>query len=195
MTGWPALVADLALQTLRDPRGAVRRVIALDPPMEARWLALLLVTVLAVLVTRASLLAMPVAGEPGFIALVADPLVGVPAQAVSLVVAAAAIAGIGRLFGGRGTFADAILVVAWVEFLMTLAQAAELVVMFLVPPLGMLLVLAVLALFLWIVVNAVAELHGFRSLLKVSLGLALGFVVVVVFLATLLAALGILPAV
>lgn len=193
MTGWPALVAELARQTLRDPRGGVRWLLVLGLPMEARWLALLLVTVLAVIVTRLSLMAMPVAGDPGVIALVADPLVGVPVQAISLVVAAAAIAGIGRLFGGRGTFADALLVVAWVEFLMTLAQAGELVVMFLVPPLGAVLVLAVLALFLWIVVNAIAELHGARSLLKVFLGLVLGFVIVVVALATLLAVFGILP--
>lgn len=193
MTGWPALVADLARQTLRDPRGGVRGLLALDPPVEARWLALLLVTVLAVLVTRISLMAMPVAGDPGVIALVADPLVGVPVQAASLVIAAAAIAGIGQVFGGRGSFADALLVVAWVEFLMTLAQAGELVVLLLVPPLGAVLVLAVLAFFLWIVVNAVAELHGFRSLIKVFLGLALGFVTVVVALATLLAVLGILP--
>src|SRR5690606_33420050 len=55
MTGLPALVADLARQTMRDPRGGVRRLLALDLPMEARWIALLLVTVLAVLVTRLSL--------------------------------------------------------------------------------------------------------------------------------------------
>ncbi len=59
MTGLPALVADLARQTMRDPRGGVRRLLAMDLPMEARWIALLLVTVLAVLVTRLSLVFLP----------------------------------------------------------------------------------------------------------------------------------------
>lgn len=195
MTGFPALVADLARQTMRDPRAGIRRLLALDPPMEARWIGLLLVTVLAVFVTRLSLLLLPPAGDPGFLALVADPVVGVPAQGLSLVIAATAIAGIGQRLGGRGRFADALLVVAWLEFLMTLAQMAELFVMLLVPPLGAILVLAVLAWFLWVVVNAVAELHGFRNLFLVFLGLVLGFVAVVFALATLLALLGLLPAV
>lgn len=195
MTGLPALVADLARQTMRDPRGGVRRLLALDLPMEARWIALLLVTVLAVLVTRLSLVLLPPGGDPGFLALVGDPFVGIPAQGLSLLIAAAAIAVIGQRFGGQGTFADALLVVAWVEFLMTVAQTAELVVMVILPPLGAVLVLAVLAWFVWIVVNAVAELHGFRNLILVFLGLLAGFVAVVFALALLLSLLGILPVV
>lgn len=195
MTGFPASVTDLAWQTMREPRAGIRRLLALDPPMEARWIGLLLVTVLAVFVTRLSLLLLPPTGDPGFLALVADPVVGLPAQGLSLVIAAAAIAGIGQRLGGRGRFADALLVVTWLEFLMTLAQMCELVVMLLVPPLGAVLVLAVLAWFLWVVVNAVAELHGFRNLFLVFLGLVLGFVAVVFAIATLLALLGLLPAV
>lgn len=192
MTGWPALLADLGRETLSTPRAGTRRLLAMDVPMEARWLGLLLVTVLAVLVTRASLLLMPPGAEPGFLAILADPFVGVPAQALSLVVAAAAIAGIGRAFGGRGGFADALLVILWIEFLMTVAQVAELAVMLAVPPIGAILAFAVLAWFLWVIVNAIAELHGFRNLVLVSLGLVGGFVAVVVTLAVLLSALGIL---
>ncbi|MBC7142708.1 MAG: hypothetical protein H5U18_11250, partial [Rhodobacteraceae bacterium] len=51
MSGLVDLLGDLARQTFRDPQGAARRLIAIDPPMEARWLALLLVGVLAVLET------------------------------------------------------------------------------------------------------------------------------------------------
>lgn len=193
MTGLPALVADLARQTMRDPRGGVRRLLAMDLPMEARWIALLLVTVLAVLVTRLSLVFLPPGGEPAFLALVADPFVGVPVQGLSLLIAVVAIAVIGQRFGGRGGFADALLVVAWVEFLMTVVQTAELLVMLIVPPLGAVLVLAVLAWFVWIVVNAVAELHGFWNLILVFLGLVGGFVAVVFALALLLSLLGILP--
>lgn len=193
MTGWTGYLAALARETLRDPRGGIRALLALDPPREARWLALLLVAVLSVLTVRLTLLAMPAAGDPGFLLLVADPMLGVPAQALSLVVAAAAIAIIGQRFGGRGSFADALLTVVWIEFLMVLAQAAELMLMLAVPFLGGLMALAVLALALWITVNAVAELHGFQNLLMVFFGLALGFAGVVLTLATVFAALGIFP--
>lgn len=192
MTGWPALLADLGRETLAAPRAGTRRLLAMDVPMEARWLGLFLVTVLAVLVTGVSLLLLPPGAEPGFLAILADPFVGVPAQALSLVVAAAAVAWIGGAFGGRGGFADALLVIVWIEFLMTAAQVAELGVMLVVPPLGAILAFVVLAWFLWVIVNAIAELHGFRNLVLVSLGLVGGFVAVVVTLAFLLSALGIL---
>lgn len=192
MTGWPAFATDLARDTLRTPRPGVRRLLSLGVPMEARWLGVLLVSVLAAIVTRVSLLLLPPEGEPGFLALIADPVVGVPAQALSLVVVAAAITGIGRLFGGQGSFADALLVVVWIEFLMTAAQVAELAVLLVLPPVGALLAIAVLGFFLWLVVNAVAELHGFGNLVMVLLGLVGGFVALVVALATLLSALGIL---
>ncbi len=192
MTGWPAFIADLGGETLRAPRAGVRRLLELGLPMEARWLGLILVTVLAVMVTRVSLLMLPPGDGPGFLAIVANPFFGVPAQAVSLVVTAAAITGIGRFFGGLGGFADALLVIVWVEFLMTVTQLAELAVMLVVPPLGAVLGLAVLVFFVWLVVNAIAELHGFDNLLMVFLGLVGGFVALVVALATLLSALGIL---
>jgi len=192
VTGWPDFVAGLGRETLRTPRAGVRRLLAMDLPMEARWLGLLVVTVLSVLVSGVTLLLLPPGAEPGFLALLADPFFGVPAQALSLVVAAAAIAGIGRAFGGRGSFADALLVVTWIEFLMTVAQVAELAVMLALPPAGAALALGVIGWFLWVIVNAIAEMHGFRNLALVFLGLAGGFVAVVVVLATLLSALGIL---
>lgn len=192
MTGLPALVTDLGRETLRTPRAGVRRLLDLDLPMEARWLGLLLVTVLSVFVTGLSLLLLPPGGEPGILALLADPWVGVPAQALTLVVAAAAIAGIGRFFGGQGGFADALVVVVWIEFLMTFAQVAELAVMMAVPPVGAILAFAVLAWFLWVIVNAIAELHGFSNLALVFLGLAGGFMAIVIAFAMLLEALGIL---
>jgi hypothetical protein len=192
VTGLPAFVTDLGRETLRAPRAGVRRLLEMDLPMEARWLGLLLVTVLSVFVTGLSLLLLPPGSEPGILALLADPYVGVPSQALSLVVAAAAIAGIGHLFGGKGGFADALLVIVWIEFLMTVAQVAELAVMLLVPPVGAVLAFAVLAWFLWVIVNAIAELHGFSNLVLVALGLVGGFVVVVIALALLLSGLGIL---
>ncbi len=195
MSGYRDLLVDLTRQSLRDPQGAARRLIALDPPMEARWLALLLVSVLAVLETRLALLGMSADDYGGVFGIVANPWLGVPAQALSLLTIAVAIAWMGRLFGGRGTFPDALLLVAWLEFLLTLAQAVQMVVMIALPPLGALVALGVMGAFLWLMAQFIAALHGFRSLLKVFLGMGVGFASIVVFLALLFAALGIVVAV
>lgn len=193
MTGWPAFLAELARLTLTDPRAAVRRLVSIDVPMEARWLGLFLVAVLGVLATRLSLLALPPAGQPGLLAVMTDPVVGVPAQILSLSLVSAAIAGFGRVFGGAGRFADVLLVVVWIQFLMSVAQVIELAAILVVPPVGTLLALAALALFLWIVVHAIAELHGFENVFKVFVGMVAGFLLIVTALAVVFRALGFVP--
>lgn len=189
MSGLVDLLGDLARQTFRNPQGAARRLIALDPPLEARWLALFLVSVLAVFETRLALLVMPV-NDPVF-AVVSDPWIGVPVQCLSLVLVAGGIAWVGGKFGGAGRFADALLLVVWLEFLLTLVQALQMVLMFLLPPFGTLLALAAIGLFLWLMVQFIAALHGFHDLFKVFVGMVAGFILIVTAMAMLLAAFGI----
>ncbi len=191
MSGLVDLLGDLARQTFRDPQGAARRLIALNPPMEARWLALFLVGVLAVLETRLALLVMPVSDPAPIFAVISDPWIGVPAQCLSLVLVAGGIAWIGGLFGGAGRFADALLLVVWLEFLLTLVQALQMVLMFILPPVGTLLALASIGLFLWLMVQFIAALHGFQNLIKVFVGMVGGFILIVTAMATLLAVFGI----
>lgn len=193
MNGWRALVVDLARETLQSPRGAAGRLIAFDPPTEARWLALLLVAVLAVLETRLALLLMPVSEVGGVFAILANPWLGVPAQVGSLVLIAAAMAVIGGMFGGRGRFNDALLLVVWLEFLLTVAQAVQMLVMLTLPPVGALFAIAVLLGFIWLMVQFTAALHGFSNLFKVFLGMVAGFVAIVTVLALVFGVLGITP--
>lgn len=193
MTGLPALIVHLAVQSVRAPRDAARWLIALDPPNEARWIGLLLVSVLALIETSLGLLLIPMEGRPAGFAVLADPVMGVPAQVVSLLVLAGAIAGVGRLFGGIGTFADALLLVVWLEFLLVVAQAVQILLFVLVPPLGLLIAYAALAMFVWLLVHFVAALHGFTSLAKVTLGMVLSFFAIVTVLALILGVLGIAP--
>ena len=112
---------------------------------------------------------------------------------VALVLVALAVHRIGALFGGRGSFEDALLAVVWVEFLMTLAQAVQFLAILALPPLGALLAIAIVAGFLWITANFIAELHGFQSLAKVGLGMIAGFAIIVTLMAALFAALGLAP--
>ncbi|MCB2116279.1 MAG: YIP1 family protein [Rhodobacteraceae bacterium] len=193
MTGTAAILAALAPETLRAPRSAARQLFDLHLPSEARWLGLCLVVVLAVIETKVALLLMPAAGEPDFMVALSDPWVALPAQAVALVLVALAVHRIGALFGGRGSFEDALLAVVWVEFLMTLAQAVQFLAILALPPLGALLAIAIVAGFLWITANFIAELHGFQSLAKVGLGMIAGFAIIVTLMAALFAALGLAP--
>ena len=90
---------------------------------------------------------------------------------------------IGRAFGGVGSLADAFLVVIWLQLIMLFVQLAQLLALILAPPLAGLLGLAGFVLFLWLLVNFIAELHGFRSL-----GAILAAVVVTFFLAAFVVA-------
>ncbi|MGB3315980.1 MAG: Yip1 family protein [Albidovulum sp.] len=193
MTGLPALIAYLVVETLRNPREAAGRLIALDPPNEARWIGLVLVSVLALIVTRIGLPLIPSEGRPAYIVLLSDPVLGVPMQIMSQLMIAGAVAAVGRVFGGRGSFADTLLLVVWLEFLMVLAQAAQVIVLLTLPPLGLLVGYAALGLFLWLLVQFTAAVHDFTHPGKVALGMIVSFVAIVVILSLVLFMLGITP--
>lgn len=193
MTGLPAFIADLVMETLRSPRDAARRLIALDPPMEARWIGLLLVSVLALLETRIGGLILPLDDQPPVFALAADPVLGVPFQVMSQLAIAASIAWIGRIFGGTGGFADALLLIVWLEFMLVLAQAVQLAALILVPPVGLLIAFVAIGLLIWLLIQFAAALHGFTNLVYVAAGMVVSFLVIITVLSMVLIILGVTP--
>ena len=86
-----------------------------------------------------------------------------------------AVQTIGRRAGGSGTFPDALLLLAWLQFVMIAVQIAQLVVLLVVPPLFGLVTMASLAIFMWLLVNFTMALHGFTSALKVAVGTVFAF--------------------
>lgn len=182
----------LLLRTLRDPQEAARRLLALDIPGEARWIAVLLVAVLAVISLDLALWMVPEA-EPSIFSLLANPWLGLPLQVISILILAVVMAGAGRPLGGKGTYADALTLVTWIEFVMVVAQAVQIAAMLVLPPLSLLVSITSLVLFVWLMVHFTAALHGLTNLGQVVLALIVGFVVVVVLAAVVLAVLGISP--
>ena len=168
MTGWVDIIGDLAVETIRAPRAAARRIIALDLPTEARWTGLLLVAVLALLETRLAVVMMPGYDAGPIFGVVANPWYGIPVQVLSLLLIAGCMAVVGRIFGGTGNFLDALVLVIWLEFLLTLAQALQLLALLIFPPLGALIAFAALGLFLWLLAQFTAALHGFKDLARCS---------------------------
>jgi hypothetical protein len=80
---------------------------------------------------------------------------------------------VGRAFGGRGSFEDALLVVVWLQLVMLAVQVVQLVALALAPPLAGIIGLASIVLFFWLMSGFIAELHGFASRQKVLVGMLL----------------------
>ena len=182
-----AFLRAMLRETLSDPQEAARRLMAINPPMEARWLGLAVVVVLSVLLGQTGVM-LATRGE-------APIVMGVGASAfvqggvLLLMVYAAHV--VGRLFGGGGTFPDAVLLVSWLQFLMVALQLVQVVALLLIPPLSGMIGIIAIVLFLWVLTNFVAVLHGFTSLGKVFGMILVTFMAVAFAVAFLLALLGI----
>ncbi|MBJ3763013.1 YIP1 family protein [Maribius pontilimi] len=175
-------LAGLVRDTLRAPRPTFARLMALKIDRVTLWQTLLLVVVLSIFVGEVSnLVLVAMLPADGARPLLLTPLTLGLIQMAILVVSVFLIDWIGRSFGGKGRFPDAILAVAWVQFIMMCLQILQFVAMLLVPPLAGLILLAGMVLFFWLLTNFIAELHGFDNLGKVFgmivmvlIGVALG---------------------
>lgn len=181
--------------SVRDPQAAAHRLMGQGWPMQARWMALLAaVSVSGVLASVAAMLfSAPDPEGTQVMMLSRQPIVLAAMQLGAIVLAAGLMSGVGRLFGGHGRFEDALLLTVWIEVLLLLVQAAQLVLSLILPGVAGILGLASIVLFLWLTVQFTKALHGFRSSAKVALGL-IGTAFVAGFVLSLIAAaLGILP--
>jgi hypothetical protein len=89
-------------------------------------------------------------------------------QLLLLVVMVFAIFWIGRSMGGTGSFEETILLVAWLQFIMVCIQGVQAVSLIVLPSLvGSLIGVAGLVIFMWLLTNFIAVLHGFSSLFQV----------------------------
>ena len=156
----------LARATIADPRGGAAEVLRLASGMPAVvYLCFSLVVIGSLILGEVVTLILPATG--------AGPLSGQPAIALGLIQAAFlflgahAIAVIGRLFGGGGSFEGALILITWLQFIFLIVQLLQLVVLLVLPPLAALVMVAAIGLFLWLLVNFIAELHGFTSIGKV----------------------------
>lgn len=174
-------------ETLSDPQAAARGLIELNPPVEARWLGLALVAVLSAFMGQVGVLMLAGAQAPLAVGAGASVVV----QGVVLVVTVFAVHGVGRMFGGSGAFADALLLVAWLQFLMVGLQALQLVSLLLIPPLSGMIGILSIALFLWVLTNFVSVLHGFASLARVFGMIIVSFLAIAFLVAFVLALLGV----
>lgn len=164
--------------SLRDPIAGGRAVLAINPTLEQRWILLALAAVVAALLAGVAIL---VTAPSEFAPLVPGAVIQ---MGMSLILVLA-VYQVGRMVGGRGSFADTLLIVGWLQILMVIAQLPYLFATVFVPPLVGVGMLIAVGGFFWVFPGLVCALHGFTSRAKVLFG-ALGTVFVLSFVIALL---------
>lgn len=165
-------ILTLAQYTLQNPRKGLRRVLDLNLSSGERFAALALMAVAAALLGHLSAALLRVSGNPLVDFLLASPLRMALIQGAGLLVTVLMVHFVGRFWGGRGQFDEAVLAVAWLQFFLMVLQLGELIsVVIGLPQLGILATLVSLAVFPWLLTMFVAEIHGFSSPIKVFFGI------------------------
>ncbi|WP_442773262.1 YIP1 family protein [Paenirhodobacter enshiensis] len=185
----------LILRSFTQPRDVARVLIALRLPAQARWTALCLVMVLSsVLSLLVELVMRGVTGEAGEATSVSTILVMTAVQGALILYGAAAMTVLGRQAGGQGTFAEAMVLVSWAEFILILGQCAQFVLMLVVPQLTMIGAAALIALLFYLLTQFTAALHGFTSLIKVAMAVIAVFFGTAMIAGMIFVSLGLVPA-
>lgn len=182
-------ILSLARLTLQDPRQATRALLSEGVPMRARTGGLLLVAVVSAVFASLQLGSAPQALDPLSAFMLASPFRAAVVQWLFLALTVVLVHRVGRVFGGRGSFPDALLVVVWLQLLTLAIQVLQLAATLIAPPLAGIIGLGGFVLFLWLMTAFIAELHGFRSrglvflgmvLTALGVGLVLGFVLILI---------------
>jgi hypothetical protein len=155
----------LARDTVSNPREGATTVLSFAPERQALWLMFALVIVLSLLLREFVTL---FAGIP------ADGPIRGPMQSSALIlglmmggflyITIHAVHRIGGFFGGTGSFEDSALLVIWLQFILICIQVIQIATLFVLPPLAGLITIIAIALYIWLLVNFIAVLHGFTSL-------------------------------
>ena len=184
-----AELVPLMRDSVGDPRGVFARLRSLDLDLDTLWIALLALTASSVILADLSLRALSWQG-----ALPVEtrdtPLLTAVIQLAVLVAMVFAVHWGGRILGGTGDFAGAMLAVIWVQFVLTALQVVQLATILLVPFVAGLIGLAGLILFFWLLTGVVAELHGFGSRPRVFAGLLIGLLGLAMVMVGVMSALG-----
>lgn len=175
----------LAKQTITEPRAAARDVLAMNLPMQTRWMALVLASVLSALLLHVSLTLLPVA-EQQMLFGVPSPLQSALVQGGLLIAMAVLVHQVGRWRGGKGNFADALVLIVWWQTFLLGFQLVQIVALLVLPAATNLLGLAGLVLVFWLLTSFIAELHGFSSLAKVLIGIIVTLIGVSILLSMLM---------
>lgn len=179
---------ELFLQTLREPAEAAEIVLSTPVARGTIYMALVAGSALNAVVTGVSLQIFPLSAQwPAF---VSHPLVYFVMAVAGLLIFAQIVTWAGRTMGGEGEVDDMLKLMIWLQFVRVALQAFGLVLTVLLPLLGGLYSIAMLALTLWIVLHFIKAGHRLSSLGAAALVLLVTMVGLMVGLSLLLALTG-----
>lgn len=160
----------LARFTVQSPREGARMVMQANLPMPARWVALALMAVVSSVLAHIAMRLMPQEAQNQMGGMMASPINTAILQALLMLASVYAIHWLGRWRGGSGSFADALILMVWLQFILLILQVIQIAVQVVVPPLMDVIGFLSIVLFMWLISNFIAELHGFKSVIMTFLG-------------------------
>lgn len=172
--------------TFQAPRRAAALIMQAGLPDSARWAALVLMAAASAIVMSAVAAMSPTIGPDGEAVAMPGPFFWAGMVGFGMGVTALLVYGVGRWRGGRGSLPDAVLLVAWLQAVQLALVLVQMVLLVVMPPLAFLVEVASVVIFLWLLTNFVAELHGFRSAGMVLAGVIVTFVVMVLVMTVVL---------
>ena len=152
-----------------------RDILALNLPMGARFLAMMIVVILtALLGTLAQIVFTQITkvdmGE------ITSPVAVVGLQAALILYGAAVLSFIGQRFGGTGRFSDAVVLISWIEFVLMIGQMIQVLLMLFFPISATIMSVLLIGLLFFLLVQFTMVLHGFENPFAVAVGVLLGFI-------------------
>lgn len=182
----------LVIQTIKAPQEGASTILSMGLPRDVLLQLLTLVVVLSVIAGQLGVFALGGGFEDGAMTgpFILSPLMAAFIQLALLIVLVSAVHGIGRALGGTGSFEESLALVTWLQFILLCLQVLQFVALILVPVLGGLIGLASIALFMWLLVNFVAVIHGFTSLGLVFAGVLISAFGILFAMSLVLAMLG-----
>lgn len=185
-----AALMPLVQTTLRDPKEAAARIMALNLGRDVLWPALALValvnTAIVLLLIEVS---PPEMALPGYFA---SPLALFVLLTGLLVIYVHALYWAGRAIGGEGALEELLALMVWLQALRAAAQLLVMVLGTLIPSLGALMSLVIAVWGFWILLNFITVALRLPSLLHALGSLVLGGIGVVIGVGVLLFLFGIL---
>ena len=194
---WPFMSLEFLIslfwQTLRAPRSAAERILALNLPRNWLWMALVLMGVLNGIVYSLFLQIGP-APDPDQMQMI-PPVLKSPMAFTLFLVGALAITvmtltWVGRAMGGKAQVSQILALIGWLQVLRLIVQVALVVLMLALPLAGMLFVIVASVWGLVILVVFVDRAHEFGNSFKAAGAIILGFLAMLIGLSVFLSVVG-----
>ena len=180
------LCLDALAITFRDPRAGLRWILSLPRGNGTEITALFLFAICSSMLDDISLFLLQPQADSAYGWPFNHPVMNAALSVGLALISAVLIWSVGRKFGGRGSLADALLAVAWLDAVMMAVQVALLLVAMtglpLLEPLGWMAI----GLYFLLMACFVAELHGFQSVARAFIAVMISFVTIVMILSILL---------